>query len=266
MPIVNSALIGFEEFEQQRFREGTMHIHRIFPFERFVDLVRNQWLALVRPSCWEDPFENPLNRMITDALTGRKLRLPHFESKLFAQCWSFAFESDAMWRIYSTDRRGVLVTASAQALLTLGKPQFEGPMEQVFLGKVQYKSQAELKEMLESQDFLRNVLRAPMYSHDSSSVLLYKRDSFKHEEEVRLILSRHISEVPGDIARFQIPLDEVILKVTLDPRLNDEEFERYSYLMDKIGYKGRIECSSLYSVPHLNLEIPSLEWLYKNPA
>lgn len=204
--------------------------------------------------------------MITDALTGRKLRLPHFESKLFAQCCSFVFESDAMWRIYSTDRRGVLVTASAQALLTLGKSQFEGPMEQVFLGKVQYKSQAELKEMLESQDFLRNVLRAPMYSHVSSSVLLYKRDSFKHEEEVRLILSRHVSEVPGDIARFQIPLDEVILKVTLDPRLSGEEFERYSYIMDKIGYKGHIERSSLYSVPDLNLEIPSLEWLYENPA
>jgi hypothetical protein len=139
-------------------------------------------------------------------------------------------------------------------------------MEQVFLGKVQYKSHAQLKEMLESQDFLRNVLTAPMYSHVSSSVLLYKRDSFKHEEEVRLIISRHISEVPGDIARFQIPLNEVILKVTLDPRLSEEEFDRYSYLIDKIGYKGRIERSSLYSVPNLNLEIPSLEWLHGNHA
>ena len=264
MSIVSSALLGFEESEQQRFLEGTMTIHRIFPFERFVDLVRNQWLALVRPACWEDPFENPLIRMITDASTGRKLRLPHFESDLFAQCWSFAFESDAMWRIYSTDRRGVLVTVSAQALLTLGKPQYKAPMEQIFLGRVEYKSQAELKEMLESQDFLRNVLRAPMYSHVSSSVLLYKRDSFKHEEEVRLILSRHISEVPGDTARFYIPIDEVILKVTLDPRLSDEEFDRYRYLLDKIGYKGRIERSSLYSVPDINLEIPSLEWLYCN--
>lgn len=266
MPIVSSGLIEFEDFEKQLFREGTMHIHRIFPFERFVDLVRNQWLALVRPSCWEDPFENPLNRMITEASTGKKLRLPHFESMLFAQCWSFAGESDAMWRIYSTDRRGVLVTASAQALLTLGKPQFEPPMEQVFLGKVQYKSQAELKKMLESQDLLRNILRAPAYSPVSPSVLLYKRDSFKHEEEVRLILSRHISEVPSNIARFQIPLDKVILKVTLDPRLSDEEFERYSYLIDKIGYNGNIERSSLYSVPNINLEIPSIEWLYEIPA
>ncbi len=266
MPRVSSPFIGFEELEQQRFYEGTMHIHRIFPFERFVDLVRNQWLALVRPSCWEDPFENPLNRMITEALTGKKLRLPHFESMFFAQCWSFAGESDAMWRIYSTDKRGVLVTASAQALLTLGKSQFEPPLEQMFLGKVQYKSQVELKKLFESEEFLRNVLRAPAYSPVSSSVLLYKRDSFEHEKEVRLILARHISEVLGDIARFKIPLDKVILKVTLDPRLSDEEFERYSYLIDKIGYKGQIERSSLYSAPKLNLEIPSIEWLYEISA
>ena len=103
-----------------------------------------------------------------------------------------------------------------------------------------------------------------MYSYISPSVLLHKRDSFKHEEEVRLILSRHISEVAGDVAYLNVPLSEVFMKVTLDPRLTDEQFERMSYLITCVGYDGEIERSSLYATPALNLEIPSMEWLYKD--
>lgn len=266
MQIVRSGLIGFSEDEQRQFSAGELQIHRIFRFDRFIDLLRNQQLALLKPSVWEDPFENPLHRMVLEGSTGRNLSLPHFEKNLFAQCWSLTFESDALWRIYSPGLRGVLVTACAKKLLEQGSPQFEAPMEQVFLGKVQYHTQDELKQMLESQEFLRSVLRAPKYSHGSPSVLLHKRDSFKHEAEVRLVLSRHISEVSGDVAIINLPLSEVVLKVTLDPRLSDVEFDRMCYLINKSGFYGAIEQSSLYATPELNLEIPSLEWLYEDGA
>jgi Protein of unknown function (DUF2971) len=266
MTIVSSGLIGFDESEQEQYKDNNLVIHRIFPFDRFIDLVRNQWLALVRPTRWDDPYENPLNREIIEDSTGRKLRLPHFEKNLFAQCWSLCSESDAMWRIYSDNKRGILVSASAQSLLQLGKAQYEAPMEQVFLGKVIYHTQAQLQEMLESKEFLREVLCASGYSHASARVLLHKRDSFKHEEEVRLIISRNVSEVPGDIARLEIPISDVVLRVTLDPRLTQEEFERSSYLISKAGYVGHIEQSQLYATPELKLAIPSLEWLYKNGA
>ncbi|MCI5145429.1 MAG: DUF2971 domain-containing protein [Candidatus Electrothrix sp. AR3] len=266
MTIVSSGLIGFNDSEQKQYKDDTLVIHRIFSFERFIDFVRNQWLALVRPACWEDPYENPLNREIIETSTGKKLRLPHFEKNLFAQCWSICSESDAMWRIYSSDKRGVLVSASARDLLQYGKTQYEAPLEQVFLGKVIYNTHAQLQKMLESKEFLRSVLCAPGYSHNSSSVLLHKRDSFEHEEEVRLIISRHISEVPGEVARFEIPLPKVVLQVTLDPRLTPEEFERSSYLISRAGYTGYIEQSKLYSTPELKLEIPSLEWLYEKDS
>lgn len=266
MTIVSSGLIGFNNLEKKQYKNGTLVIHRIFPFDRFIDLVRNQWLALVRPAKWDDLYENPLNREIIEDSTGRKLRLPHFEKNLFAQCWSLCSESDAMWRIYSSDKRGVLVSASVQSLLKLGKAEYKAPMEQVFLGKVIYNTQAQLQGILESKEFLREVLCASGYSHASASVLLHKRDSFKHEEEVRLIISRNISEVPGNIARLAIPISDVVLKVTLDPRLTQEEFERSSYLISKAGYSGYIEQSQLYAEPELKLTIPSLEWLHGNGA
>lgn len=266
MAIVSSDVIGFNEDEQRAFSAGELKIHRIFGFDRFVDVLRNQQLGLVKPSVWDDPYENPLNRLISEESSGRKLSLPHFDKNLFAQCWSFSLESDALWRIYSPDMRGVLVTACAKKLLELASPHYNSPLEQVFLGKVQYHTQSELKQMLESHDFLRSVFRAPVYSHGSPSVLLHKRDSFKHEEEVRLILSRHISGVSGDVALLNIPVSEVFLKVTLDPRLTNEQFERMRYLIGRAGYDGEIERSSLYATPELHLEIPSLEWLYEDGA
>jgi len=264
MAIASTGIIGFDDDEQRAFSAGELRIHRVFDFDRFIDVLRHQQLGLVNPSIWEDPYENPLNNFISEASSRRSLSLPRFEKNLFAQCWSFLLESDALWRIYSPDMRGVLVTACAKKLLELGSPQYKPPMEQVFLGKVQYHTQSELKAILESTDFLRSVFRAPMYSHVSPSVLLHKRDSFKHEEEVRLILSRHVPGAPGDVALLNIPVTEVFLKVTLDPRLTDAQFERMCHLIGCAGYDGEIERSSLYAIPELNLEIPSLEWLYQD--
>ncbi|QSX79570.1 DUF2971 domain-containing protein [Agrilutibacter solisilvae] len=264
MSISDRQIIHFTEAEELSFGRNELLIHRIFPFERFIDFVRHEQLSLVKPSVyWQDPYENPLNREIIESDTGRRLRIPHFDEGLFAQCWSLCEESDAMWRIYSSDRRGVLVTAHAHTLLRECKPQFESPLEQVYLGKVRYRSCEELRCMLESRDFLREVLRAPSYSPGSASVLLYKRDSFAHEQEVRLVLSRHVSEVPGDVAQIKVPVDRVVASVTLDPRISAEEFERMSYLIGKAGFAGSIKHSPLYAKPILAPAIPSLDWLYQ---
>lgn len=267
MAIDDRRLIFFDETEEQAFNRGALKIHRIFPFDRFIDFIRTGQLTLVKPSVhWEDPYENPLNRPITEVNTGKMLRIPHFEEGLFAQSWSLCEESDAIWRIYSQDKRGVLVSACARTLLIECQPRYKNPLEQVNLGKVRYKTRDELKQILESHDFLREVFRAPLYSPGSSSVLLYKRDSFAHEQEVRLVLSRHVSEVPGTTTTVDIPVENSVDSVTLDPRLSSEEFERMSYLIEKAGYAGQVRQSTLYAKPDLSPAIPSLEWLYEDGA
>lgn len=265
MPIpkdFRSSLLGFSDAEADRLESGDLLVHRVFPFDRFIDLLRSRKLALVKPKLWDDPYENPLNRELSERNSGRKLRVPHYNNGLFGQCWSLCFESDATWRIYSGDKRGVLVSANAAALFASAESQLGHPFEMLCLGKVQYRSQEELKNIFESDNFLREVLRAGMYTHVASKALLYKRDSFKHEEEVRFILSRHVSEVPGDLCFIGVNLEASIAAVTLDPRLSDADFERSAFLISAAGYKGQVKRSTLYAMPDFALTIPSLEWLF----
>lgn len=245
---------------------GTLMIHRIFPFDRFVDLVTHGKLALVKPKMWEDPYENPLNRKINVADTGQSIRMTHLDDMLFGQCWSLHEESDAMWRIYSSDKRGVLVSANARELLLDAQTQYESPIEQLFIGKVEYKTEPELRQMLESEDFLKSTLTSRMYSSSGIKALLYKRDAFRHEAEVRLVLSRNISEVPGDVALVEIRLERCITGITLDPRLSPEDFERTRHIIRALGYQQDIRQSQLYATPKLNPTIPSIEWIHDIPT
>ena len=260
-----SRTIFLSDEERTALDAGSLMIHRIFPFDRFIDLVRHGKLALLKPKKWEDPYENPRNRSINVTDSGQTIRMSHLDDKLFGQCWSLHEESDAMWRIYSPDKRGVLVSANAKELLLDAKTQYEYPIEQLFLGKVQYKTEQELRQMLESEDFLKGMLTSKMYSASSVSGLMFKRDAFRHEAEVRLVLSRHISEVPGDVALVEIHLERCITGITLDPRLSTEDFERACHIIRAVGYRQGIRQSQLYATPQFNPTIPSLKWIHDRP-
>lgn len=133
-----SLLLGFSGTEIESLQSGNQYIYRLFPFDRFIDLLRTSSIALVKPKLWEDPYENLMNRELVERNTGRKFSIPHYSNDLFCQCWSLCYESDAMWRIYSSDKRGVLVTANAATLFNTKTFQFGHPMEMLFIGKRQF--------------------------------------------------------------------------------------------------------------------------------
>jgi Protein of unknown function (DUF2971) len=256
-----SSLVGFSDIEIESLQSGNQYIHRLFPFDRFIDLLRTSSIALMKPKRWDDPYENLMNREVVYRDTGRKFRIPHYDRDLFGQCWSLCCDSDAMWRIYSSDRRGVLVTANAAELFGTMTLQSGHEWDMLFLGKVEYLKEAQLKALFESDSFLRDVLTAEMYSAGSAKTLLYKRDSFEHEKEVRLILSRQVSQISGDMRILSFDIEKTIANVTLDPRLSDADLDRMTFLIRNAGYVGNVERSSLYAMPKLSLSIPSLEWL-----
>lgn len=76
-------------------------IYRIFSTNRLIELFEKKENALVKPELWDDPFENFI------------LKIPEKGSKSkpnkrgYGQCWTLNFESDAMWRIYSPDKKGL---------------------------------------------------------------------------------------------------------------------------------------------------------------
>ena len=71
-------------------------------FSRIVELFESRELSFARPSSWDDPYE-------------RVLQHKHSE-QFYAQCWSKKAVSDAMWRIYSSERRGLRIRTSRDKL------------------------------------------------------------------------------------------------------------------------------------------------------
>ena len=59
---------------------------------------------------WEDPFELFLYKEVVD-IEGCPLKdaLASWSQRYYGQCWSMSKDSDAMWRIYSPQKRSVRI-------------------------------------------------------------------------------------------------------------------------------------------------------------
>lgn len=250
--------INFSQKELDRIQQQKMYVYRIFPFKWFVNLLESNNNVLVQPQKkWDDPYENPFKNVIIDIDSGREFLMNLFK-KIYAQCWSLHNESDAMWRIYSSDKKGVLVKVRVDNLLQSlsTAQQIHTPqLQKLFIGKVIYKTEQNLKKTLEDPSYIQEIRsqgnKLPIAAMKS---LLYKRDSFKHEKEVRIILVNKVSDdSQPEIFPFTIDPNKLIESVTLDPRLNEKEYKRQKNKIIKSGYSGEISKSSLYNLPTLNL-------------
>ena len=70
-------------------------LYRVFPLARALDLLKSNELVLVRPSMWEDPFENLiLNGTVTTPEGPAGVET--IRDGWYGQCWTTRDESDAM--------------------------------------------------------------------------------------------------------------------------------------------------------------------------
>lgn len=142
------------------------YLYRYISFETFVGMIQKQALTFVLPEIWEDPKEND---GFFSFLTGlndplEKALFMAIYQKTFAQSWSLLEESDAMWRIYSYNKRAIRIK-----ILWENAVQLPG----VDVLPVTYSDQPISFDGGDIRPYLAS--------------LSLKRLAFKHEEEVRLI-------------------------------------------------------------------------------
>ncbi|MCG9625907.1 DUF2971 domain-containing protein [Vibrio mediterranei] len=227
------------------------YIYRVFSFERLLELFNQRELTLVHPSLWEDPFENFfLNSEFTNA-AGRKFSLD-LKYGVYGQCWSLSRESDAMWRIYSPDKRGVKVRTTSRNLLRYLNAA-TGDLGSAYIGKVNYLAKTKIKELCNDENFIDSSLDS---EQGIASTLLYKRREFSHENEVRLIHTKTNSRKGSNkVFTFSVDPMELIDQIVFDPRINDDLFKVYKKYISDLGFKKGIIKSSLYNLPALKVEI-----------
>jgi len=223
-------------------------IYRIISIERLIQLYKNNENTLVKPDAWDDPYENLILKSKVKQLSGEIISYG-FHTHFYGQCWTLHQASDAMWRIYSNDKKGVRIRTTVRKLAnSLSGSDVKLPDAKCFIGKVRYLPN---KKLIAFSNSVYSV-----YEDGSLAVanlfdsLLVKRTAFSHEKEVRLLYGDLTSDTSSMLFTYRFDPHETIDQFMLDPRLTYSEYiECKSHIKSETGAKCEIKRSLLYAAP-----------------
>jgi hypothetical protein len=223
-------------------------IYRIIPFDYLVDMLIHSQLVLVKPKLWDDPFEEFLSKQKLIGPNGENYTLKNFGNNFFSQCWTMDFESDFMWRVYSPNNRGVKIKSTLKIICDeILKHLDESHFLQI--GKVDYWNDKKIRENFENPLFLSKLMFEGYYHS-----LLIKKESFRHENEVRIIHTpKDVNSKNKDIIKLKVDPNVLIQSIQLHPKLSDELRPDMINTIRKLGFNNEVINSDLFSVPELKL-------------
>lgn len=251
-------------------RSPDIPIYRTFRLEHMRMMLRHRAITLVAPRLWDDPFENLVSH--TQVRTGSgdlsEAVLANLRCPLYAQCWSFNLESDALWRIYSTVTKdpttmrncsaiheGIRARTTATRLLqALWSASPVDPIEACFLGAVRYMPEREALHRIAK--IVHSLSKKLSGGRGQAESLLIKRAPFTHEREARLVFVEQRAGF-GHEDLFRIPVDPNALfrHLTLDPRLSTDDVRDREAELRRLGFTGEIVQSRLYQPVQLEVRI-----------
>lgn len=248
----------YEQRKTENFMNGLTRdsiVYRHFPIERFKQMLEDRQWALVKFGEWQDPFENFIYSAKATTKDGTPLSLDNLKNCVFGQSWSLHEETDALWRIYSRDKRSVKVRVRAANLFDGLYGTGENTALHLYFGKVIYKPVSDIEALMRDQKKIHDSLFRRTDGAGMIDYLLVKRIEFEHEKEARVIFHT-VTDDPRNGSKFltfSADPNSIVEEVVLDPRLNDSEA---SSLIDEIrgaGYAGEVRKSSLYAPPLFTL-------------
>lgn len=247
-------MINFNADPDTRMKENILHvlgsddtIYRVVPVNRFFEIIHSKQLVLVRPKKWEDPFEDFLSRA---EFTNKKGERTGFAltRKFFGNCWTLRAECDGIWRNYASLTDGVRILTTVRNLLEVIYDKNDDSSKiSSFIGKVKYKKDEDIKQFLEDDNFIGWLTDAT--GKNVAKTLLFKRNEFTYEQEVRLLFSDGQKKFKNqDIIKFAIEPLSLIDSILFAPKMSDHLYELYKEKLIKEGFdKTTILKSQLYT-------------------
>jgi hypothetical protein len=243
----NNNLINLSDSDMSRY------IYKIMPLEHLILMLSNRTLALAKTSSWEDVYENFLSKQKFE-FHGKDVTMEHLGTIIFGQCWSLSRDSDALWRIYSQDKKSVRIRTTVQKLydaVHLG----DGCAASTFIGKVDYKSPKKLNEWIINNSPIS--MSSSLYKTMVHSLFL-KRNSFSHEREVRVIYQpapKHI-DATNNLKIYDIDPLDFIEQITFDSRADMAYVNSIKDVISKYKFPLRkVNKSALYDFKPMEVRI-----------
>lgn len=223
-------------------------IYRIYPKNRFIDLLSTKTNVLVQPALWDDPMENFFLKSVVKTESGELVSLENIAAGWYGQCWTTKEESDAMWRIYSHDKNGVKVRTTIRKLFESLYDETDGFRKlKYFVGRVSYRSRIEIENFLSQIAFTDVAVGGQ--ADKFASTLCIKRPEFDHEQEVRLLFQDTQKQHTGKkFIAFNLEHSLVFDEVVIDPRMTETEFDAIKAELIAKGCVASITQSTLYKI------------------
>jgi hypothetical protein len=222
---------------------------RYFKVGRFRWTLQNSRLYFAASSQFTDRFEGATAVLPPDfPVDPRFQRMEGSERAFFAlrklmkiSCWHREeYESDAMWKLYAEQSKGVAICTTADRMRTAIKPFRLQPaygIEDLWAGAVSY------------HDLMTARLR-PL----GKTIYFSKHRAFSWEKEFRLLISlemasEFVPDVPAGGIEVPVDLDALIDHIMLGPELSVEDRDRIIASSREAGLGDRVRKSSLLGQP-----------------
>lgn len=254
-------------------------IYRIMPLDRFLQLLYTGHNILVHPSVWDDSYE----KMLSESKWKYNDKIEQIDEKLwFGQSWTLNKSDETMWRAYTnnTRTRAVKIRTTVDNISDMLKDG-ENYNKNVtyYLRKIHYCKDDNLN-FIDSvyQNFSKEmgpiVKKINLENEEEKAInksleivglciLTTKRDSFEHEDEVRL-LAYNTKKSKEDTYTLKVKLTNFIEEVELDPWAPKELVQPIrEIIFGKLNKNISVFRSKLYDpprfAPQMNISIQSTQ-------
>ena len=227
-------------------------VWRYLDLAKYVAMPQRHCLYLARADQLGDPFEGsygipnitarPQNYGFLPEVSRQNLSATFegFRFFTYVNCWHHnQHESEAMWKLYATENRGIVLRSSVSALR-----ESLNSADRISLGSVRY---------IDYRD-------TPIKEDDPTLAFMYKRRSFVHEQEVRAVMN-HVAEPhtvsspvtapEGQPPGIELPVDlsELLDRVIISPFAEDWFVQVVLAVSERYDLDVPIEKSELADKP-----------------
>ena len=218
--------------------------------ERFSQVLETRTIHFASANQFEDKFEGAVAVQLNEGREDPRYvgmegdERAFFELKRLTKisCWHVAeYESDAMWKLYGAQNKGVAICTTPARMRGAFKPFRLRPdygLEEMWAGPVTYVDLTQVR--------MRNVGMLGRFFH--------KHRAFESEREFRLAISLRMAEefavrVPEGGISVDVDLDCFLDRIVLGATTSPKEREQIVRGVEYAGLKDRLERSTLLGRP-----------------
>jgi len=227
-------------------------ISRILPLSRLIDSFQNNTVYFPSISAWDDPYEGFLYRLDFRDIDDTSIDFSRWLENTFGQCWSYAGEYDAAWKIYGKNSDNELdyavkIEVDLYEYYSHLYDNIKSSELLFYATDVKYEEKNYYVNIADTITY-ENILNSSGPIYLMENILNIKRKEFAYEEEVRFMYApTSDSNGYGEHGvTFHVNIKPLVKNIIFPPTMTFPTFGPLRTQLLDTGYTGGIQISTLY--------------------